>query len=94
MSAGTTAPLIGFAQNFGFLQLFVNWPEKFDFMRQWIGAWWIGFILDGALILLISLPFFFFPKEMNLDIDESDIPEEKKRKEGQEIRGVGVKGKK
>ncbi|XP_033640943.1 solute carrier organic anion transporter family member 3A1-like isoform X1 [Asterias rubens] len=91
LSAGTTAPLIGFAQNFGFLQLFVNWPEKFDFMRQWIGAWWIGFILDGALILLISLPFFFFPKEMNLDIDESDIPEEKKRKEGQEIRGVGVK---
>lgn len=31
---------------------------------KWIGAWWIGFILLGILLLIISIPFFIFPKSL------------------------------
>ena len=30
---------------------------------RWIGAWWIGFMVLGIAIILISLPMFFFPRE-------------------------------
>lgn len=31
---------------------------------DWIGAWWMGFFICGAIMLVISLPLFFFPKEL------------------------------
>ncbi|XP_052252326.1 solute carrier organic anion transporter family member 1C1-like [Dreissena polymorpha] len=31
---------------------------------RWIGAWWLGFILFGALSCLISIPIFFFPASL------------------------------
>ncbi|RWS08847.1 solute carrier organic anion transporter family member 5A1-like protein [Dinothrombium tinctorium] len=31
---------------------------------KWIGAWWMGFILLGILLILISFPFFAFPKKL------------------------------
>ncbi|XP_072029654.1 solute carrier organic anion transporter family member 2A1-like isoform X2 [Amphiura filiformis] len=30
----------------------------------WIGAWWMGFFICGATMLFISIPLFFFPKEL------------------------------
>ena len=32
--------------------------------RHWIGMWWGGFLIIGVLMLLISIPFFAFPKEL------------------------------
>jgi len=32
--------------------------------RNWIGMWWGGFLICGASLILISIPFFFFPKEL------------------------------
>lgn len=32
--------------------------------RHWIGMWWGGFLICGASLILISIPFFFFPKEL------------------------------
>ncbi|ESO04434.1 hypothetical protein HELRODRAFT_172826 [Helobdella robusta] len=29
---------------------------------KWVGAWWGGFMLIGALLLLVSVPFYTFPK--------------------------------
>ncbi|CAI5454875.1 unnamed protein product [Caenorhabditis angaria] len=30
--------------------------------EHWIGAWWLGFICCGTAYLLLTLPFFLFPK--------------------------------
>merc|ERR1719412_2249146 len=32
--------------------------------RHWVGMWWGGFLICGASLILISVPFFFFPKEL------------------------------
>ncbi|GFY69291.1 solute carrier organic anion transporter family member 5A1 [Trichonephila inaurata madagascariensis] len=29
---------------------------------RWIGAWWAGFVICGILLLLVSIPYFAFPK--------------------------------
>lgn len=31
---------------------------------RWVGAWWGGFLIIGTLLLLISIPFFAFPKSL------------------------------
>lgn len=33
---------------------------------RWIGAWWLGFIILGVLLILVSLPFFAFPKSLKV----------------------------
>lgn len=30
---------------------------------RWIGAWWIGFLVSGTLMLLLAIPLSFFPRE-------------------------------
>ena len=34
--------------------------------RHWIGMWWGGFLICGVALVLISIPFFFFPKELKV----------------------------
>ncbi|XP_071480109.1 solute carrier organic anion transporter family member 5A1-like, partial [Diadema antillarum] len=29
---------------------------------RWIGAWWLGFIITGVILAVLSLPIFFYPK--------------------------------
>lgn len=29
-----------------------------------MGAWWLGFIVTGTVVLLSSIPFFFLPKSL------------------------------
>ena len=36
--------------------------------RRWIGMWWGGFLICGASLIVISIPFFFFPKELKVKI--------------------------
>lgn len=31
---------------------------------RWVGAWWLGFLINGTVILLSSIPFFFLPKSL------------------------------
>lgn len=31
---------------------------------RWVGAWWLGFIVTGAVMLLSSIPFWFLPKSL------------------------------
>ena len=30
---------------------------------RWIGAWWIGFLVSGSLMLLLAIPLSLFPRE-------------------------------
>ncbi|KAF5283451.1 hypothetical protein FQA39_LY04827 [Lamprigera yunnana] len=32
--------------------------------HKWVGLWWGGFLLGGLMLILVSIPFFSFPKEL------------------------------
>ena len=34
--------------------------------RHWVGMWWGGFLICGACLLVIAIPFFFYPKELKV----------------------------
>ncbi|UYV61535.1 SLCO5A1 [Cordylochernes scorpioides] len=34
---------------------------------RWVGAWWLGFVIFGILLLLVSIPYFAFPKYLRHD---------------------------
>ncbi|XP_078091444.1 solute carrier organic anion transporter family member 1C1-like [Mustelus asterias] len=46
---------------------------------RWVGAWWLGFLIAGALSLLFAIPFWFFPKSLTKETrkKEVDKPSEK-----------------
>ncbi|KAJ6223786.1 hypothetical protein RDWZM_002331 [Blomia tropicalis] len=67
--------MVGFGLVFGFLlggtciaiheNIFGNVPLGVTInSSRWIGAWWIGFILLGILLLIVAIPFFIFPKRL------------------------------
>ncbi|KFP61925.1 Solute carrier organic anion transporter family member 1C1 [Cariama cristata] len=31
---------------------------------QWVGAWWLGYLIAGVISLLASIPFWFLPKHL------------------------------
>ncbi|XP_031438915.1 solute carrier organic anion transporter family member 1C1-like [Clupea harengus] len=31
---------------------------------RWVGAWWMGFVITGAVMLLAGIPFWFLPKSL------------------------------
>ncbi|XP_038052437.1 solute carrier organic anion transporter family member 3A1-like [Patiria miniata] len=84
LTAGTSATLVGFGEGYLFLSMWVDWPAQYYGQVEWLGAWWMGFFVNGALIGLLSIPFFFFPKEMDVEINQEDIPKEKLAMEGKE----------
>ncbi|XP_055466180.1 solute carrier organic anion transporter family member 1A5-like isoform X2 [Psammomys obesus] len=47
---------------------------------RWVGAWWIGFLICGGVNILISIPFFFFPKTLPKEGLEDNVDETKKNK--------------
>lgn len=47
---------------------------------RWIGAWWIGFLVSGLLMLLLAIPLSLFPREF------------RKSKKRQENETVGADG--
>ncbi|XP_022106233.1 solute carrier organic anion transporter family member 5A1-like isoform X1 [Acanthaster planci] len=90
-TAGTSATLVGYGEGFLFLSLFVDWPQQYDGTKEWLGAWWMGFIVTSVIMLILSIPFFFFPKEMDVEIKEEDIPKEKLALEGKGDNKISAK---
>lgn len=31
---------------------------------RWVGAWWLGFIVTGTVVLLSSIPFWWLPRSL------------------------------
>ncbi len=42
---------------------------------EWIGAWWIGFLLFGCLGVIVAIPLLFFPKQI-VPAKETQTPKE------------------
>lgn len=62
-------PILGFIMSSVFAKLYVDvgyvdlrsvriTPQD----ARWVGAWWLGFIVNGLLCIICSIPFFFLPK--------------------------------
>ena len=58
-------PALGYALGGPFLSIYVDpWEETHLTPSDpgWVGAWWLCFIFCGVVSLLISVPFFCFPR--------------------------------
>ncbi|XP_036373771.1 solute carrier organic anion transporter family member 1C1-like [Megalops cyprinoides] len=41
---------------------------------RWVGAWWLGFLATGAVMLLAGVPFWFLPKSLPKQGEENSQP--------------------
>ncbi|XP_074124989.1 solute carrier organic anion transporter family member 1C1 isoform X2 [Sminthopsis crassicaudata] len=39
---------------------------------QWVGAWWLGYLIAGALSLIAAVPFWFLPKNLMKPVSRKD----------------------
>lgn len=44
---------------------------------RWVGAWWLGFIVTGTVVLMSSVPFFFLPKSLPKQGQKQSQPQTK-----------------
>lgn len=47
---------------------------------RFIGAWWLGYFIAGVLVLLTSIPLFFFPAELSQSLVSAGVVAEQKSK--------------
>ncbi|GBL94501.1 Solute carrier organic anion transporter family member 1B2 [Araneus ventricosus] len=73
-------PMIGFLMSSYFLKIHENpfddpgyGPED----PRWIGAWWLGFLVQGLILLVCTIPLALFPKRLPGQKIHQDISKEK-----------------
>ncbi|XP_002731099.1 solute carrier organic anion transporter family member 3A1-like [Saccoglossus kowalevskii] len=61
-------PIIGFIAGWLLGSLYVDFYNSETTLTvddpRWVGAWWIGIIIGGGLVIFASLPFWVFPKKL------------------------------
>ena len=70
-ASATLGPVLGFGCGAALMEVYVDFatPEVINVQltptdSQWVGAWWVGFLIFGALTILSAPPFFAFPKSL------------------------------
>uniref|UniRef100_A0A4W5NS18 Solute carrier organic anion transporter family member n=1 Tax=Hucho hucho TaxID=62062 RepID=A0A4W5NS18_9TELE len=41
---------------------------------RWVGAWWLGFLVSSVIMLLSGIPFWFLPRSLPKQGEESKLP--------------------
>uniref|UniRef100_A0A672I3Y1 Solute carrier organic anion transporter family member n=1 Tax=Salarias fasciatus TaxID=181472 RepID=A0A672I3Y1_SALFA len=39
---------------------------------RWVGAWWLGYLIAGAITLMSAVPFWFLPKSLPVPVEKHD----------------------
>ena len=81
----TLGPMAGYMLSSKATSLFVDFdrvdpdliPDIPQYDPRWIGAWWLGFLTCGGLLVLISIPMFLYPKRMPVPSSSSSAETEK-----------------
>ncbi|XP_065566809.1 solute carrier organic anion transporter family member 1C1-like isoform X2 [Artemia franciscana] len=66
-------PTAAYIMASGFLKMYVNLNETPALKPtdpQWIGAWWLGFIIIGSIIPVLALVMALFPKKLPTPTEE------------------------
>lgn len=66
-TAAIVGPAAGYLLGGYFLNFYTEIQQKTDLTPEnplWVGAWWIGFLLGGAVALLVSLPILGYPRQL------------------------------
>ena len=73
-------PAVGYGLGAGFLAVYVDfWVETRlkETDPEWVGAWWLCFLLGAVLSWLLAIPFLMFPKLL----PDSHLVKEEREKE-------------
>ncbi len=52
---------------------------------RWIGAWWLGFLAPGVVLIILAFPMFFFPRKMKLRSNASSVIGKKETQESMDV---------
>ncbi|KAK9737336.1 Organic Anion Transporter Polypeptide (OATP) family [Popillia japonica] len=70
-SMAAFGPVLGFLLGAYLLSFHMDSFSKFISIdpgdHRWVGMWWGGFLLSGFLLILVSIPFFSFPKVLSVE---------------------------
>jgi sodium-independent organic anion transporter len=82
-TASVLGPAIGFGLGGALLTVFVDPGVDLSVLNleesdpAYVGAWWLGFLLIGILVILISIPILMFPREL----PEGELIKKERQKE-------------
>jgi len=68
-------PALGYILGGGLLKVFVDTVPSLDITPEsviWVGAWWPGFLLASGFSIVLTLPMFCFPANLNKEISKKD----------------------